>query len=54
MKTFTKQIRHCRECPNYEDRDYEVGGMTADWCLLSNKQILPKDGDIPTWCKLND
>ncbi len=56
MKLCTKQILNCNGCPDYEHRDFECGGMTADWCNRSDREILPKhwkDG-IAEFCELED
>lgn len=56
MKLFTKIIKTCSgDCPNYKFKDFECGGMTADWCLLSDRFIKPNDvGKIPSWCELEE
>jgi len=52
IKLYTEEIERCADCPNYEFREYEQGGGTADWCWLSKKEIHPMSDEIPKWCKL--
>lgn len=55
MKLFVKQIKRCNGgCPNHEHRDFEIGGMTCDWCLKSNKEIPYNTQTFPIFCELED
>jgi hypothetical protein len=52
-KLYIKEVTKCRHCPNYEGRDFEIGGGWQDWCRLSKKDIIPMS-KIPIWCELPD
>jgi hypothetical protein len=55
MKRFTKLLNRCHnECPDYEYRDFECGGMTCDWCKKYNREIPYKIQTFTEWCKLED